>query len=192
MVGAGAVVTHDVPPNAIVTGNPARITGYVDSRPRPARETTDEKGREVSGEAPLRTLEVRSARLHKLPLTKDLRGGLTFAEVGKHLPFEVKRYFVILDVPSSNVRGEHAHRKLDQFLVCVKGALAVALDDGKSRDEVILDSPTIGLHIPPMVWGVQYKYSPEAVLLVLASDVYDPDDYIRDYDEFVNLCRGSR
>jgi acetyltransferase-like isoleucine patch superfamily enzyme len=179
MVGAGAVVTRDVPPNAIVVGNPARITGYVDTPLQPSTSLGSE------GVAP--DLRVKAARLIRLPLIEDLRGKLSFGEIDQHLPFTPKRYFLVFDVPSQEVRGEHAHKTLHQFLVCVKGSVSVALDDGQSRDEIKLDSSNLGLHIPPMVWGIQYKYSSDAVLLVLTSDVYRADDYIRDYDEFLSL-----
>ncbi len=178
MVGAGAVVTHDVPSNAIVAGNPARIIGYVDSVEEPAPPP-------ASAPSAIRELQVGGARLHPMPLIEDLRGTLTFGEIDKHLPFVPKRFFVIYDVPSTRVRGEHAHRKLHQFLVCVRGSCSVVLDDGHQREEVVLDRATLGLHIPPMVWAVQYKYSHDSLLLVLASDVYDEADYIRDYDDFV-------
>ncbi|HEX9924551.1 MAG TPA: FdtA/QdtA family cupin domain-containing protein, partial [Anaerolineae bacterium] len=82
---------------------------------------------------------------------------------------------------------EHAHRELHQFLVCIRGSCAVVLDDGQSRCEVALDRPTLGLHVPPMVWATQYKFSPDAVLLVLASDIYKADDYIRNYDEYLEI-----
>lgn len=179
MVGAGAVVTRDVPPNAIVVGNPARITGYVDTPLQPSASLGSE------GVTP--DLRVKAARLIRLPLIEDLRGKLSFGEIEQHLPFTPKRYFLVFDVPSQEVRGEHAHKTLHQFLVCVKGSVSVALDDGQSRDEIKLDSSNLGLHIPPMVWGIQYKYSSDAVLLVLTSDVYRADDYIRDYDEFLSL-----
>jgi UDP-2-acetamido-3-amino-2,3-dideoxy-glucuronate N-acetyltransferase len=184
MVGAGAVVTRDVPPNAIVIGNPARITGYVDTSNRHSSVAPP-----LSNDGELRQLAVLGAKLHRMPLIKDLRGSLTFGEVNKHLPFEVRRIFTVFDVPSKDVRGEHAHRELHQFLICVKGSCAVALDDGKARDEVVLSTPTLGLHIPPMVWGIQYKYSSDALLLVLASDVYRADDYIRDYDTFLAAAK---
>jgi serine acetyltransferase len=181
MIGAGSVVTRDVPPNAIVVGNPARITGYVAAtKPKtlPAR----------NGE-PATQLSVKQAKLIKLPHIVDLRGSLTFGEYGQHLPFLPKRYFVIFDVPTQEVRGEHAHKALQQFLICLKGSCSVVVDDGVHRDEVILQGANVGLYLPPMVWATQYKYSSDAVLLVLASDVYDADDYIRDYDEFLRLTQ---
>jgi UDP-2-acetamido-3-amino-2,3-dideoxy-glucuronate N-acetyltransferase len=186
LVGAGAVVTRDVPPNAIVVGNPARITGYVDT----AFPALEDSGPEAPRED-LRALRVAGAKLHRMPLIKDLKGSLTFGENDQHLPFPVQRYFVVFNVPSREVRGEHAHRTLHEFLICLRGSCAVALDDGRVRDEVTLDSPTIGVHVPPMVWRVHYKYSADAMLLVLASDLYRADDYIRDYDEFIALTRGG-
>ena len=179
MVGAGAVVTRDVPANAIVVGNPARIQGYVGVEPRPAAPS--------SLPDPTTPLAVGGASLVRLPLVEDLRGVLSFAEVPTHLPFVPKRYFVIWGVPTTHVRGEHAHRQLHQFLVCLQGSCHVVLDDGSAREEVVLDSPTTGLHLPPMVWAAQYKYSPNAMLLVVASETYDPSDYVRDYDEYVSL-----
>lgn len=186
MVGAGAVVTRDVPPNAIVVGNPARITGYAQTTTKssPASPT-------VSSHGTLRELTIPGAKLIRLPLIEDLRGALTFGEINQHLPFEPKRFFAIFDVPSQEVRGEHAHLGLHQFLICLRGSCSVALDDGSSRDEIMLSTPTLGLHIPPMVWGVQYKYSSDAMLLVFASDIYMADDYIRDYDTFLDMARAA-
>lgn len=179
MVGAGAVVTHDVPANAIVAGNPARIRGYVS-----ATERVAVRSRAAANETT--ELSVAGARLIRLPRIVDLRGSLTFGEYDKHLPFAPRRYFVIFGVPSMEVRGEHAHRAQHQYLVCLQGSCAVVLDDGRNRDEVALNQPDLGLHIPPMVWAIEYKFTPDAILLVLASDVYDASDYIRSYDEYLN------
>jgi UDP-2-acetamido-3-amino-2,3-dideoxy-glucuronate N-acetyltransferase len=183
MVGAGAVVTKSVPPNAIVVGNPARITGYV-SATRSKTPPVVKGGHGISGES-----AIAGVQFFQLPVVPDMRGSLSFAEYGQYLPFVPKRFFLVFDVPSREIRGEHAHKKLHQFLVCVKGSCSVLVDDGEAREEYLLANPGAALHIPPMVWGVQYKYSPDAVLMVLASDVYDPDDYIRDYDKFLELAR---
>jgi acetyltransferase-like isoleucine patch superfamily enzyme/dTDP-4-dehydrorhamnose 3,5-epimerase-like enzyme len=185
MVQDGAVVTRDVPPNAIVAGNPAHVVGYVDTGTRPA-----EPARRVNADA--LTLQVPGAALVKLPKVIDMRGSLTVGQVDAQLPFVPQRFFLVYDVPSREVRGEHAHKACHQFLVCVKGSLSVVLDDGEHRDEVLLDSPLLGLHIPPMVWGIQYRFSADAVLLVLASDPYDPADYIRSYDDYLAAVAAHR
>ena len=184
-VGAGAVVTRSVPANAVVVGNPARIVRYVDTIARePSEHAADTR---ATGEV---RLSVRGVTLERRPVLKDLRGNLTAREVGQGLPFEPKRYFIVHDVPSKEVRGEHAHRALHQVLVCIRGSVAAVVDDGTRRQEVVLDSPELALHVPPMVWCVQYKYTSDAALLVLASDVYDPDDYIRDYESFLRERRA--
>ena len=181
MVGAGAVVTHSVPPNAIVVGNPARIVGYVDTPIQVPREI-----RQIDGKAvPL----VRGVRIFELKHVTDLRGDLCVAEWEKDLPFAPRRIFLVYDVPNAKVRGEHAHKACHQLLVCVKGSVSVIADDGENREEYLLDRPWLGLHLPPRIWGIQYKYSPDAVLLVFASHTYDANDYIRDYDEFLRLVQ---
>lgn len=181
MVGAGAVVTHSVPANAIVVGNPARIVGYVDT---PKQVSTEQEP--VARKAvPL----VRGVQIVELKHVTDLRGDLCVAEWEKDIPFTPRRVFLVYDVPSAKVRGEHAHKACHQFLVCVKGTVAVIADDGTTREEYLLDRPWLGLHLPPRIWGIQYKYSPDAVLMVFASHAYDADDYIRDYEEFLRLVR---
>lgn len=182
MIGAGAVVIRDIPSRAIVVGNPARIVGYVD-------ETNQKQYQPSLNPQENTVLAVKGAKLFKMPLIEDLRGHLTFAEFPQHLPFIPQRYFLIFDVPSQQVRGEHAHKTLQEFLVCVRGSCAVTLDDGTCKEEVLLDNPCTGLLIPPMVWGIQHKYSPDAILMVLASDVYKSDDYIREYSEFLGIIQ---
>jgi UDP-2-acetamido-3-amino-2,3-dideoxy-glucuronate N-acetyltransferase len=178
MVGAGAVVTRDVPPNAIVVGNPARIVGYVDAAHPGARP-----GAAVS-ESPPET-RVPGVSLLRLTRADDLRGSLVAANFEQDLPFVPRRFFTIFGVPSTDVRGAHAHRRCHQFLVCVQGSVNAVVDDGAAREEFVLDRPDIGLHVQPMIWGTQYRYSQDAVLLVLASHAYDADDYIRDHEVFL-------
>ena len=127
----------------------------------------------------------------ELPNIIDSRGNLTVAEFGKLIPFDVKRFFMVYQVPLVEVRGEHAHYKCHQFLIAARGRISVIADDGFTRQEFILDRPNLGLHLPPMVWGVQYKYSPDACLLVFASDYYDSADYIRNYAEFRQLVGAT-
>lgn len=181
MVGAGAVVTKDVPPFAIVVGNPARIIGYVQSD----EKSSDRSATSVAASGSENSLNISGTKLYEMPQIIDLRGSLTFAEYDNSLPFIPRRYFLVFDVPSREVRGEHAHRECHQFLVCVKGSCSVVVDDGRNRAEILLNRPNLGLHIPPMIWGTEYKYSPDAVLMVLASEVYKAEDYIRDYDLFL-------
>ena len=183
MVGAGAVIVESVPPYAVVAGNPARIVSYCDAGPtraKPASRTTA---------AAIGKSRVRGVVAHALAEVADLRGNLVAGEIGKFLPFEAKRFFVVHGVSSRQIRGQHAHRKCHQFLVCVRGSCRVIADDGRHREEFLLDSPARGVYLPPKTWGVQYDYSADAALLVFASHAYDPGDYVRDYDEFLRLAR---
>ena len=191
MVGAGAVVLRNVPPHAIVAGNPARIVGYVSGSDASTVPATTADA--ISGTiAPnTRASTVKGVTFHRLPRFEDMRGMLSVGEFGRDLPFAPKRYFVVFDVPSSEVRGEHAHRLCHQFLVCVRGSMSVVVDDGAHREEFQLDRPDAGLHISPLVWATQYRYSPDAVLLVFASEHYDASDYVRDYDEFLRAIRPT-
>ncbi len=186
MVAAGAVVTRSVPANSIVVGNPARIIGYVDAGQNvPTVATT--AGIEVGAVE----TNVRGVTVHRFPRIADIRGNLTVGEFERTVPFAVKRYFMVFDVPSIETRGEHAHRECHQFLICVRGSCAVVADDGVNRQEFILDRPELGIYLPPMIWGIQYKYSPDAVLMVFTSHFYDDADYIRDYSEFLSLTGGA-
>ena len=177
MIGAGAVVTHDVPARAIVSGNPARVMGYVDATKRATPDVVEAGTQQLLSGALLRQFAVHT----------DLRGNLTACDFREHMPFVPRRFFTVYNVPGKDVRGEHAHRQCHQLLVCMHGSLWILLDDGQQREEIQLDNPSLGLYIPPMVWSVQYRYSQDGVLLVLASDPYDPADYIRDYEEFLQL-----
>ncbi len=183
MIGAGAVVTQSVPPNAIVTGNPARIIGYVEAAGPDVFETT--VAQPVEGKHEPREIGVNGVMLYTLPYIKDIRGDLCVGEIERQVPFKPMRFFIVHNVPSEKTRGQHAHRKCEQFLVCIRGRCSVVTDDGTNRRELLLDRASMGLYIPPMTWGIQYKFSPDAMLLVLASDYYDHEDYIRNYEEFI-------
>ena len=130
---------------------------------------------------------VKGVKAYRIKRVTDIRGSISVGEFGRDLPFIAKRYFLVFGVPSVETRGEHAHRECQQFLICVAGSCAVVADDGVDRQEFLLDRPELGLHLPPMTWGIQYKYSPDAVLLVFASHYYDDADYIRDYDDFLKI-----
>jgi acetyltransferase-like isoleucine patch superfamily enzyme len=186
MVGAGAVVTHDVPAKAVVSGNPARIVGYVDTKPQHKAPVASVA---APGQPAVAQTSVRGVTRHRLTLVEDLRGKLTAGEFDDQIPFAPKRYFMVFDVPGKDVRGEHAHRRCQQFLVCIRGSVTVVVDDGTASEEIQLREPDNGVFVPALTWAVQFKYSPDAMLLVFASDHYDAADYIRDYDEFLALAR---
>ena len=191
MVGAGAVVTRSVPARAIAVGNPARIVGYVQAdSTRRDPVITQPATTQAVGAPRVEELPVRGVTLHHLPAFEDMRGTISVGNVGVDVPFEPQRYFLVHSVPSIQVRGEHAHRACHQFLVCTHGACSVVVDDGQSSAEVRLTRPSLGVYMPPMTWAVHYTYTPDAVLLVLASHAYDPDDYIRTYTEFLAEVKG--
>lgn len=185
MIGAGAVVTRSVPPNAVVVGNPAKIAGYVGATTSIASPApTPEKPRQA-----IRSSRVKGVQLHTFNAVTDMRGTLSVGEFEREIPFEAKRYFLVYDVPTAEVRGAHAHHECHQFLIAIRGTVHVVADDGHEREEFALERPHIGVYLPPMTWGTQYKYSEDAVLLVFASHYYDSKDYIREYDEFLRLVQ---
>lgn len=181
-IAAGTVVNQDVPPYAIVSGNPAAIRGYVESDTRgpvsPARRFAD-------GATAVQGCSVAGVTIHYLPRSQDMRGALSVGEFPKDIPFEPKRYFVVFDVPTAKTRGEHAHIACKEFLICVRGSLSVIVDDGTNSEEIVLDHPSLGLYIPPNIWALQHQFSRDAVLLVFCSDIYESDDYIRSYANFL-------
>lgn len=185
MVGAGAVVNRSVPPFAIVVGNPAKIIGYAD-----AIGATNVRMKDSASNPSVRSSNVRGVTLHTFKTVFDLRGNLSVGEFEREVPFIPKRYFLVYDVPTTDTRGEHAHYHCQQFLIAVRGCISVVVDDGETREEINLDASNMGLYLPPLVWGIQYKYSADAILLVFASDYYDADDYIRDYDVFLNFVKS--
>lgn len=115
----------------------------------------------------------------------DERGMLVALEEYKDIPFEIKRVYYMYDTLAEVHRGFHAHKTLQQILICIHGSCDVLLDNGNEKKIVSLERPYEGLYVPSDIWHEMYHFSPDAVLMVLASDYYKPEDYIRDYDEFL-------
>ena len=122
-----------------------------------------------------------------LPALGDERGNLSVAEVGGHVPFEIKRVYWIYGTSPDVTRGLHAHRELQQLAIAVSGSCKMLLDDGTSRASYSLDNPTRGLFIESGMWHEMTEFTENCVLLVIASQVYDEADYIRDYEEFLRF-----
>ena len=119
----------------------------------------------------------------------DGRGSLVALEGNRNVPFDIRRVYYITGMSPDQPRGFHAHRQLQQVAVCVAGRCRMVLDDGKTRNETWLDSPDEGVLIGNMVWREMHDFSSDCVLLVLASELYDEADYIRDYDTFLRTAR---
>ena len=121
----------------------------------------------------------------ELPKISMRQGSITPVEGLKNLPFDVKRVFYSYDIPGGESRGAHAHKLCHQFLVAASGAFEVLLDDGVNKRTVLLNRPFYGLHIPPGIWAAEQGFSSGSICLVLASETYDAQDYIRNYQEFL-------
>lgn len=115
----------------------------------------------------------------------DERGQLVALEEGQEIPFEVKRVYYMYDTGKGVVRGKHAHKKLQQILICIHGSCTILVDDGKEKKEIVLDKPYEGIYISHNIWREMFDFSPDAVLMVLASELYNESDYIRDYNQFL-------
>lgn len=122
----------------------------------------------------------------------DERGTLIALEQMKNIPFEIKRVYYMFDTVKGVRRGFHAHKCLKQILICVKGSCKILLDDGSQKMEVELDAPNKGLIIESNIWREMFDFSEDAVLMVLASELYDESDYIRNYDDFIEYVRERK
>lgn len=123
---------------------------------------------------------------------EDRRGNLTVVENGATLPFDVKRVYYLYDIPGGEGRGAHAHKNLEQLIVAASGSFTVTLDDGKCKRSFVLNRPYQGLYVKPGLWRDLEDFSSGAVCMVLASEVYQTEDYIRDYKEFISFRESSR
>jgi len=124
-----------------------------------------------------------------IPLLSDPLGSIGVVEGDDLIPFEVKRFYFIRDVPAGATRGSHAHRNLEQLIVAVSGSVDVELDDGVTAKTYALSGPHLALQVPPGYWRTLRDFTPGSVVAVLASREYDETDYIRDYDEFLSWTR---
>ncbi|HEX8555188.1 MAG TPA: FdtA/QdtA family cupin domain-containing protein [Sphingomonas sp.] len=128
-------------------------------------------------------------RLHRFPVLGDARGSLIALESGREVPFAIARVYYIFGTQAGVSRGFHAHRQLTQLAVCVSGSCTMLLDSGQAQERVVLDRPDLAVEIAPMVWHEMHDFSADCVLAVLADDIYDEADYIRNYADFTALVR---
>ncbi len=137
-------------------------------------------------------MSASKCRIIELPKIVDRRGNLTFIEACRHVPFAIKRVYYLYDVPGGASRGGHAHTRLQQFIIAASGSFTVITDDGVTKKDFYLNRSYYGLYIPTMTWREIDNFSSGSVCLVLASELYDAEDYIRDYDEFRRLAAGGK
>ena len=132
-------------------------------------------------------ITLEDCRLISVPEVRDRRGRLFFIENSRNIPFDIKRIFYIIDVPDGEGRADHANIGVEEFVVAATGSFDVTVDDGKGQKKFTLNSPDFGLYLPKMIWRRLDNFSDGAVCLVLASSLYDPNDYLLDYNEFRRL-----
>ncbi|ASG87750.1 sugar 3,4-ketoisomerase [Salmonella enterica] len=128
-------------------------------------------------------------KLIQLSKKEDHRGALVVVEQHRDIPIEIKRVYYMFDTDTNVRRGFHAHKRLTQVAISIKGSCKFLLDDGEAVEHVLLDSPSAGLVIEPMVWHEMYDYSDDCILMILADDYYDEDDYIRNYEQFKSMVK---
>lgn len=136
-------------------------------------------------------MQVKKTEFHR---RNNATGRLTFLESGpdRDIPFPIRRVYYIYGVAPGERRGFHAHKKLEQYLICIHGSCMILLDDGAEQQNVLLDDPSTGLYVGPGTWREMYDFSPDAVLLVLASEYYDESDYIREYPGFKDYLKEAQ
>ncbi len=136
-------------------------------------------------------MPLKDCRITNLPKIIDTRGNLTFVEGGNHIPFDIKRVYYLYDVPGGADRGEHAHKKLEQFVICMSGSFDLLLDDGFEKKRFHLNRPDYGIYVCPMMWRYLDNFSSGSVCMVLASAPYDESDYIRDRLEYLRAVGAA-
>ncbi len=136
-------------------------------------------------------MSIEQCRIIDLPRIEDPRGNLTFIESDNHIPFDIKRVYYTYDVPGGSERGSHAHKQLQQLIVAMSGSFDVVLDDGKQQKRFHLNRSYYGLYVPSMMWRTIDNFSSGSVCMVLASDLYDENDYFRNYEDFLATVKGK-
>lgn len=129
---------------------------------------------------------MNKCKLINLKKISDGRGNLTPIEENKDIPFDIKRIYYLYNIAENKIRGEHAHKNLQQLILCLNGSFDIIIDNGYSIEKFILNDPSVGLYVPKMHWRILENFSKESICLVLASDEYNEDDYYRSYDEFLS------
>ena len=135
-------------------------------------------------------MPVNECKLIDLPKVSDPRGNLSFIEAGEHVPFDIKRVYYLYDVLGESDRGSHAHKNLHQFIIAMSGSFDVVLDDGREKKRFHLNRSYYGLYVSPIMWRDLDNFSSGAVCMVLASEHYDESDYIRDYNQFLEMTKN--
>ena len=135
---------------------------------------------------------INEVRIISLPKIVDHRGNLSFAEENNHIPFKIERTFWIYDVPGGEERGGHAYKETEEFIIALSGSFDVVLDDGKGNVQTFqLNRSYYGLYVPKMIWRQMANFSTNSVAMVLASTPYNAEDYIRDYDEYIDYINNN-
>lgn len=132
-----------------------------------------------------RSMSIDNCKMLELPKISDPRGNLTFIEGGSHIPFDIRRVYYLYDVPGGAERGGHAHKQLHQLIIAMSGSFDIVLDDGYKKKSIHLNRSYIGLYVCPMMWREINNFSSGSVCMVLASNVYDEEDYYRNYESFL-------
>lgn len=135
---------------------------------------------------------LKNARIVELPKISDVRGNLSFVEQHKHIPFDIRRIYYLYDVPGGSERGSHAHKELKQLMIAISGSFDIRLDDGNESRTFHLNRPYLGLYVPPMLWRSLGNFSSGSVCMVIASELYDENDYFRNYNEYLTYSSKNK
>ncbi|WP_417260884.1 MULTISPECIES: sugar 3,4-ketoisomerase [Alphaproteobacteria] len=137
-------------------------------------------------------MSLAKCKIIDLPKISNTQGNLTFIEGGSHIPFDIQRVYYLYDVPGGATRGGHAHKNLHQLIIAMSGSFDIVLDDGREKQRYHLNRSYQGLYICPMIWRELDNFSSGSVCMVLASNLFDEDDYHRDYQTFLQACEISK